>query len=707
MPKVLPAIFSYEDMKRKFAQDNPDDPYTRRKDLETGLYALDNWLIRVDDDNKAISTVGFKEHPSHTVVGGMYASAKGREIGGNNRALQDAREPQLNQSKPLVAAFGHRDGDNARWISTAKQNGWIFPDSENWEQAKQMLPESVVNEWDSAYPNGNWAIRSIRGEGEFAKCVYLDDPTPSWFNLLKYLPDNTWDDFELGEPAPDLGTRDRFKDKNIKSKGKAEYKAFVSQQYLRQVSDRIPNAGTSLMKGWLEKLTEMNLKKGKYWFFGTNVKQDNTYVMIDVIEKGEPYTANADKKLNLEGFETAIIFTGVSKEMVGKVKRGQGIPEGRKFLDIHGKYGVRGLGRKERRFSKEPNNIFPTFEKSWEEILKLRLDNTFEDGEDDEGNELISPDRVDEDQPIYWSSNYNLLIRPHYEDMVEVRFSDHPDNNNEKLAEISAKLQENPAYRPGWFYVNDDLSDHSYITFRVYRPNEVYEGKTVDKKRSLFRNKKPNNVYFLDSIRSHGMGYPVRQQYKHFHDLWGTGVKEGHLEGDSEMDTYLRAEEKRKERQRKERSKISLEEDEKRREDRKREREYLESKPVKKLAKERKELINRMQSEHDQVEINIVNTSQGKKTREFNVNSAKKKLKELENIEPMVNQYADNYTGKEKNKEKEVNKYRTMLNEEKKYLEVFIEEKLKRLKNYKEKLDELNQRIKEEKQKLWKQFLKR
>jgi len=150
MPKVLPAIFSYEDMKSRFAQDNPDDPYTRRADLESGIYALDSWLIRVDDDNKAISTVGFKEHPSHTVVGGMYASAKGREIGGNNRALQIAREPQLNQSKPLVAAFGHRDGDNARWIAKAKQNGWKFPEDEGFQQVSQMLPEQIVNAWNSA-----------------------------------------------------------------------------------------------------------------------------------------------------------------------------------------------------------------------------------------------------------------------------------------------------------------------------------------------------------------------------------------------------------------------------------------------------------------------------------------------------------------------------------------------------------------------------
>ena len=155
MVKVLPAIFSYEEMKSRFNEDNPSEPYTRRKDLESGIYELDKWLIRVDENDKAISTVGWKEHPSHTVLGGMYATAKGRDMGGNSKALQNAREPQLNQSKPLVAAFGHRDGDNARWIA-----------------------------WLSKYPE-RMAIRSIRGEGEMAKCVYLDDPMPKWFNLLK------------------------------------------------------------------------------------------------------------------------------------------------------------------------------------------------------------------------------------------------------------------------------------------------------------------------------------------------------------------------------------------------------------------------------------------------------------------------------------------------------------------------------------------
>jgi hypothetical protein len=476
MVKVLPAIFSYEDMKRRFAQDNPDDPYTRRKDLETGLYALDNWLIRVDDDNKAISTVGFKEHPSHTVVGGMYASAKGRQIGGNNRALQEAREPQLNQSKPLVAAFGHRDGDNARWISKAKQNGWIFPDSENWEQAKQMLPESVVNEWNSAYPNGNWAIRSIRGEGEFAKCVYLDDPTPSWFNLLKYLPDNTWDDFELGEPAPDLGTRDRFKDKNIQSKGKAEYKAFVTQQYLRQVSDRIPNAGTSLMQGWLEKLTEMDLKKGKYWFFGTNVQQDNTYVMIDVISKGQPYTKTADKKFNLEDMDKAIIFVGVSKEMVGKVKRGQGIPKGRKFLDIHGKYGVRGL-RRGRRLPKEPKNIFPPFEKSWKDILKVLPPDSWTDYPYREVDDASNAKNAKETN----IGNTKYIARGHYITAVYGRNNHGTTNRNTDDFEKWIKCVQGLGKGKYWMYANDSPTQRHIILIDIIRQGDKFPGSANGK----------------------------------------------------------------------------------------------------------------------------------------------------------------------------------------------------------------------------------
>jgi len=125
-----------------------------------------------------------------------------------------AREPQLNQSKPLVAAFGHRDGDNARWISKAKQNGWTFPDSPNWEQVSKSIPSEILNEWLNKYPN-NMAIRSIRGQSDFAKCVYLDDPYPDWFNMLKikkFYPTSSFDDTGVKD---ERGEHQRFPAKGL------------------------------------------------------------------------------------------------------------------------------------------------------------------------------------------------------------------------------------------------------------------------------------------------------------------------------------------------------------------------------------------------------------------------------------------------------------------------------------------------------------
>ena len=324
MVKVLPAIFSYEDMKSRFAQDNPDDPYTRRADLESGIYELDSWLIRVDDENKAISTVGFKEHPSHTVVGGMYASAKGREIGGNNRALQMAREPQLNQSKPLVAAFGHRDGDNARWIAKAKQNGWKFPEDDGFQQISQLLPEQVVSAWNSAYPNGNWAIRSIRGEGDFAKCVYLDDPTPQWFNLLKWRPDGTFS-AQKGDRILENG------------KYSSQYKAQVTNHYLKVGEERGSFKGfhwqhfdrIDLIEEWTARLREQPEEllfakpRNKIWFYCVPDKNDYAYVDARAIRP----TASEP--------EITFIFESI-RIKDPKMNTWMGAPSYAQFIDIWG-----------------------------------------------------------------------------------------------------------------------------------------------------------------------------------------------------------------------------------------------------------------------------------------------------------------------------------------------------------------------------------
>ena len=320
-------------MKSRFAQDNPDDPYTRRADLESGIYALDSWLIRVDDDNKAISTVGFKEHPSHTVVGGMYATAKGRQIGGNNRALQDAREPQLNPSKPLVAAFGHRDGDNARWIANAKKNGWSFPDSPNWEQMSQLLPQDVLNSWLSKYPE-RMAIRSIRGEGEFAKCVYLDDPTPAWFgvlkskkggwkDILKVLPPEDWTPYPYREIDPESNDRTP-REKNI-----GDTKYVVRGHYITAVYGR-NNHGTSARNTddfakWVNCVK--GLGKGKYWMYANDSPNNKHIILIDIIGQGDRFPGSSEGKVvnrsvtNDEGkpVKKVVIFSNYFNKMPSEI----------------------------------------------------------------------------------------------------------------------------------------------------------------------------------------------------------------------------------------------------------------------------------------------------------------------------------------------------------------------------------------------------
>jgi hypothetical protein len=191
--KVLPAVFSYEDMKRRWNQDNPDEPYGRKDDLQNGIYAIENWLIRVDDEDNAIATGGWKEYPTHTVVGGLYAVKRADrnhpnhdpKLKGNARAIQDAREPQLNQSKPVIASFAQQRGDNARWIATAKKTqGFVFSDDPEWKQAISALPKEVVKEWTENSGN-RWGIRNILSADKLAKCVYPDDPTPQWFILMK------------------------------------------------------------------------------------------------------------------------------------------------------------------------------------------------------------------------------------------------------------------------------------------------------------------------------------------------------------------------------------------------------------------------------------------------------------------------------------------------------------------------------------------
>ena len=183
LPKVLPAVFSYEGMKEKWDEDNPDEPYTRRADLDSGRYALDKWLIRVNDEGKTIAAIGWKEHSTHTVVGGMLASSEGRELGGNSRDLVETRQPQLPANNPMVSAFGHQSGDNKRWMAGGRKGGWAFPNDPKFQEYSQLIPEEVLNDWLSQYPT-NMGIKPNNAE-DLAKAIYFDDIHGDWFNLFK------------------------------------------------------------------------------------------------------------------------------------------------------------------------------------------------------------------------------------------------------------------------------------------------------------------------------------------------------------------------------------------------------------------------------------------------------------------------------------------------------------------------------------------
>ena len=259
----------------------------------------------------------------------MYASAKGREIGGNNRALQMAREPQLNQSKPLVAAFGHRDGDNARWIAKAKQNGWKFPEDNGFQQISQLLPEQVVSAWNSAYPNGNWAIRSIRGEGDFAKCVFIDDPYPDWFNMLKWRPNDSYADFKQYKVDDGEGYESQITD-SMKTAEKEEdipkdERVYVSAHYLKRGEEHLKGKGEIYTEEDLDMFAKKILnnppasKQG--WFYIKPNRREK--IVFEMSYKGEtlPQQKNMPSGAKVTNpFDLAVVFTTLYASNYGNPK---------------------------------------------------------------------------------------------------------------------------------------------------------------------------------------------------------------------------------------------------------------------------------------------------------------------------------------------------------------------------------------------------
>jgi|11BtaG_2_1085332.scaffolds.fasta_scaffold03367_4 hypothetical protein len=177
MPKVIPNVFTYEQMQQKWSQDieEGEDPYTRRSDLQSGRYALDKWLIRVDDEGKTLAVIGWKEHPQHTVCGGGLTTERGKQIRGNMIALMDARKAQIPQDKMMVTALVHRSGDNSRWLNFGRGQNYRFPGDKGFEEYANQLPPEVKEDWLNAYPE-TFGVKPVNpaSASEEVEKIYYD-----------------------------------------------------------------------------------------------------------------------------------------------------------------------------------------------------------------------------------------------------------------------------------------------------------------------------------------------------------------------------------------------------------------------------------------------------------------------------------------------------------------------------------------------------
>ena len=69
MPRVLGQIFTFDEMKSRWDSDNPENPYVRSSTVPD-WYDLDKWIIRVDDDDKTVSTTAWRVTPDYVLLGG-------------------------------------------------------------------------------------------------------------------------------------------------------------------------------------------------------------------------------------------------------------------------------------------------------------------------------------------------------------------------------------------------------------------------------------------------------------------------------------------------------------------------------------------------------------------------------------------------------------------------------------------------------------
>jgi len=195
---------------------------------------------------------------------------------------------------------------------------------------------------------------------------------------------------------------------------------------------------------------------------------------------------------------------------------------------------VRGLQKKyQRKFPKEPKPIV----KKWEDILKWLPTKDFDIKLDKEGNEVIWGD---DKQPFYYSSLHNVYIRPHYIDKGMERASHKPYADDTTQMTVWIDKVKDIDFIGGWFYVNDNPMDLSYVEAIKIKP----DGKLHPSRTSGLINTKPIDALQFNSFRGQPsgseaglyIGYPDTRVK--LLDIWNTGIKAGHREGIDRADSY-------------------------------------------------------------------------------------------------------------------------------------------------------------------------
>tara|TARA_R100000005_G_C4995975_1_gene202849 strand:- start:626 stop:1933 length:1308 start_codon:yes stop_codon:yes gene_type:complete len=187
MPRVLGQIFTFDEMKSRWDSDNPENPYVRSSTVPD-WYDLDKWIIRVDDDDKTVSTTAWRVTPDYVLLGGTQKIPNSGK--GHFSDLKNKRNQLLSKDRPWIAAYTNAP----RWLNTVTSEGvQIYNEKYGGidEDILRSLPEDIIDKMKSSYPEGNWGVypATVNVEKAFEKSWWRTLPDnrleKSWRDILK------------------------------------------------------------------------------------------------------------------------------------------------------------------------------------------------------------------------------------------------------------------------------------------------------------------------------------------------------------------------------------------------------------------------------------------------------------------------------------------------------------------------------------------